>query len=518
MKRGSMRTRRLRRAVVFAAVVLTTGITPAAAWAAEPATGSIAGVLTHEGDALVTVNLFTTGGMAAGQTTSDSAGRFSFPAVAPGGYKVQFGLPSRYDQQIQWASQQTGFTKATVFAVTSGQTTEVDDTMLDPGVVEIVATDADTGSPVDDICASQYENFETDCGGDDGVLRLTDLDDGKYRLYISSPSGLHARTVVDDVTVKFGTVTRVPVRLKPTTAIRTTVLDKATGAPVPGVCVAALTLTSGGVDSSTCDQSQNVTDENGEIQLGELDAGEYTLLAIPEWLPYGIQWVGPSGGVGSQYKALRVVANVGAASTVAPIRLDPPASISGTITDAATGEPSLYACAAVMPSANIQDPPFGASCTQWDGGGHYSIDTLGPYKWPVQFTPYQDDKAAVWSGGAVDRKAATLVQAGGSTELNAQLPSAGEGMRLKVLDPDGMPYQGWLNATAYNARTGDFVDEFDYSYRSLSQVLAQPVKIRFSVDGYKSGWYGGSNFATAKSARVDPDNPTTVTIRLQPED
>jgi len=515
-----MNTWRLRRVVVFAvAAAIAVGGSPAAARAADPEPGSITGTITQEGDAPITVNLFTTAGAAAGQTQADDAGRFTVPAVAPGTYKVQFVQQiSRFDERIQWARQQLGFTRATTFTVTSAATTVVDDTMLGAGVVEIVATDAESGAPIDDICAGQNEWLATDCGATRGVLRLTNLPEGRHPIHVISSDGLHARTAVDNVEVAFGTVTRVPVRLTPTTAIRTTVVDKATGEPVPDVCVAALTLTSGGVDGDTCDWSRNHTDENGAVLLGELPPDEYTLIAVPQRQSYGIQWVGPTGGVGSQYKALRVVAQSGRLNVVDPIRLDPPATISGTITDEATGEPSLYACASVVPSANIQDPPFGSSCTQWEGEGRYSIDTLGPYAWPVQFTPYRDDTAAVWSGGAVDRKAAALIKAGPSTVLDAQLPSVGEGMRLKVLDPDSSSYSGWLQAAAYNARTGDFVGEFDYSYKALSQVLEQPVRIRYYVDGYQSGWYGGTNFATAKNARVRPGNPTTVTIRLQPED
>ncbi len=514
--RELMSARTFGRGAVLALAVLTAvSGAPAVASAREPTTGSITGTITRDGGGSVTVNLFTTAGAAAGQVSSDDAGRYAFPSVTPGAYKLQFG----HDERFQWAYRQSGFTRAAVIQVTAGSTAVVDDTMLQPGVVEIVATDAETGEPVTSLCAGIWEHLQTDCGGTDGVLRLTDLDDGTHRLYLRSPDGLHARTRLDDVVVAFGRVTRVEAKLRPTTAIRTTVVDRTTGEPVPDVCVAALPLVFGGVDGTTCDWSRNHTDENGEILLGELEPGEYTLLAVPERLPYGLQWVGRNGGVGSQYKALRIQAQARQASAVGPIRLDPPATISGTITDAETGDPLLYACASVLPPRGLGDPALGASCTQWEGEGHFAIENLGPYDWPVRFSPYRDDHAVIWSGGATDRKAATLVRAGATepTVLHGRLREVGEGMRLHVVEPDGQPYLRWLQAEAYNARTGDYVGEFDSSYRTLTGVAEQPVRIRYWVDDFADGWHGGTNFATATNARVRPDAPATVKVTLRPE-
>lgn len=170
---------------------------------------------------------------------------------------------------------------------------------------------------------------------------------------------------------------------------------------------ATIQVAAGGttVVDGTCDFYRNHTDEAGQIFLGELEPGDYTLLVVPERLPYGIQWVGRNGGVGSQYKALRIHGESRRVSTVGPIQLDPPATISGTITDAQTGEPLLYAGATVLPSKGLGDPPLGSSCTQWESEGRYSIDTLGPYDWPVRFSPYRDQHAAIWSSGVADRTA-----------------------------------------------------------------------------------------------------------------
>jgi hypothetical protein len=502
-------------AAVAAGLLAVTAFGPGVAQAAEPDTGVVTGRLAKSGAGTATVNLFTTAGASAGQVTSDADGRYTFPAVTPGSYKVQFGFGGRW----QWAYQQLGFTRAAVVEVASGGTAVVDDTMLDPGRVEIVATDAVTGAPVNEICASQWEHIETDCGATGGVLKLSNLSDGTYTLYLTSSDGLHARTTLEDVTVAFGKVTRIEVALTPTSAITTTVRDRATGEPVADVCVAALPLVFGAIDDDTCDWSRNYTDEQGRVTLEELTPGEYTLIAAPMRNDaLGLQWVGKKGGTGSQYKALRINAGAGALSTVPDVLLDPAASITGTIRDAETGEPMVNGCAAILPTKQGSSG-FGTNCTMWDSEGRYTLSGLGPYDWPVQYSyfyDYNEPYAAYWSGGAADRKAATPIKAGveQSTVADATLQKLGVGLTFTTRTPDGQPYGRQLEAEVYNARTGDYVKSLSYA-ASLDGLVAQPTRIKYwTYDPYRLAWYGGTNFATADNVRADPAKPGKVKITV----
>lgn len=512
-----MRTRGFTRAAAVGAAVLlvVTTFAPGVARADEPGTGAVTGRLAKQGDGVVTVNLFTTAGASAGQVVSDADGRYAFPAVPPGQYKIQFGFGGRW----QWAHQQLGFTRATAVAVTSGDTAIVDDTMLDPGRVEIVATDAVTGRPVDEFCASRWEGIETDCGATGGVLKLTNLEDGTYTLYLTSSDGLHARTQLDDVKVTFGKVTRIEVALTPTAAITTTVVDRATGEPVADICVAALPLVFGGIDGDTCDWSRNHTDEAGRVTLEELTPGEYTLLAVPSRrATHGMQWVGKNGGTGNQYKALRINAVAGELSTAPHVRLDPAASITGTIRDGETGEPMVNGCAAVLPSKRGAGA-FGSNCTTWDSEGRYTLSGLGPYDWPVQYSyfyDYSEPYAAYWSGGVADRKAATPVKAGidEPAVADATLRKVGTGLTFTAKTPDGQPYDRQFEAEVYNARTGDYVKSLSHAW-SLDGMVAQPTRVKYwTYDPYTVGWYGGTNFATADNVRADPAKPGKVKVTV----
>lgn len=507
----SIRRKLLGAATATAALVLL----HAAPAAAHPdGSGSITGQITKHGPGPVTVNLFTTAGAAAGQVSSDEDGRYRFGDVPSGAYKLQFGHNGKY----QWAHQQLGFSKADVVRVVDGADVVVDDTMLKAGVVEVIATDAVSGDLVDTICADQWEMYQRYCGGTDGVLRLTDLAEGKHTIYVRSSDGLHASSEVRDVEVSWGKVTFVEVALKPTAAFTTSVVDRATGEPVADVCVALLPVVFGGTDDDTCDSFRNYTDETGKLTVGGLEPGEYTVLAVPRDEAHGLQWVGKTGGVGSQYKAQRLVLSAGKVTTLAPIRLDPATTISGVIKAAATGEPITYGCASVLPHRGGGfGVAKGADCSDWGGEGQYTISGLGPYDWPVQFSHTYDDYTPVWSGGASDRKSATPVQTrvGAPGTADVALQPATVSLRLRVIDGAGQRYDGPLYLTVFNARTGDYVGELEHD-GTVMGLGDQVVRLQYQVDDdFKDGWHGGTNFATATNVRAKADKETKVTITLQ---
>ncbi|MDQ3790949.1 MAG: hypothetical protein M3422_27410, partial [Actinomycetota bacterium] len=92
------------------------------------------------------------------------------------------------------------------------------------------------------------------------------------------------------------------------------------------------------------------------------------------------------------------------------------------------------------------------SCSQADGT--YTLNGLGPYKWPVEFPDFSGKHAWVWSGNAPDRFAATpvAVRAGRSTTANVTLPLGGK-LTGTVVGAT-LPNQ-WITVYATNTRTGD---------------------------------------------------------------
>lgn len=515
---------RLGRALAVTAAVLATVTTvPAGAAFADDA-GSITGTITRPGGGAVTVNLWTTAGGSAGQVKSGADGHYTFASVAAGQYKVQFGSPSGFDPQWQWAYQKFSFSSATVIDVAAGGATEVDDTYAPHTGVRLTATDAVSGAPVDAICASRYSNFGADCGATDGVLTLDDLSPGTYDIYVTSSDGLHAARTMKDVKVTTGTLSDVPVALTPTGAITTTVLDRATGDPVPSVCVVPLTLAFGAFTSQMCQfGGDNYSADDGTVTLGGLTPGTYTLLANPEYTTYGLQWVGAKGGTGSQYKAKKITVAAGQSVVAPTIELDPAASITGVITDAATGEPLSGGCASVMPwRPGDGNSAVGPYCLEYWTDGKYTIPNLGPYAWPVQFSYPStiDTYASSWSGGASNRKAATLVTAGidAPGEADATLTQVGPGLTVAAKSSDGQVVDSSLDIDVFNAKTGDFVKTMSYTH-TLDGVAPQPVRLQyFAGSYYVPGWYGGTDFASATAVKVNPDKPKTIHLTLQYSD
>jgi Carboxypeptidase regulatory-like domain len=489
-------------------------VIPAGAAQAEEATGTITGHITKESTGQVTVNLWTTGGASAGQVLSDEDGNYTLPAVVPGTYKVQFGFRGRW----QWAYQKLGFSAAEVINVSTGGTAIVDETLLLPGAVEVVATDAVSGLPVNNYCAGTFHD-PNQCGATNGVMRLDHFEFGPDTVYIKSSDGLHARTQVDNVSVVLGQITRLEVSLTPTAVIATTIVDRQTGQPVPGVCVAVLPLVFHELADDTCQFGPNYSDEQGRIRLGELAPGEYTLLVIPDDQIHGIQWVGRDGGTGSQYSALKIRAAAGVVSTPGNVLLDGVASITGVVRDGVTGEPlpSFYGCASVIPGSTYG---LGPACGSYEDG-KYLLTNLGPYAWPVNFHHYYDYSypyAGIWSGGAGDRRNATLVPAGVGTptEYNGSLVQTGPRLRFDVRYADGQVYNGYFAYFLYNARTGDLVKSDSlYNGWQVPGLADQSLKIRYTI-GYPNGlhWHGGTNFATAKAVALTQGGLTTVKIVL----
>lgn len=496
---------------------LTTSLTATPAYAEDPTPGAITGHVVTEKPGSVTVNLFTTDGASGGQVLTDADGNFRFADVPVGTYKIQYGFLGRY----QWSHEKLGYSTADIVTVASGQTATLpEETMLLPGVVEVVATDATTGAPVDAFCAGVQE-YSLQCGATGGHLRLENLESGSYTLHLRSSDGLHARQEVKGVTVVLGQTTRVEVSLRPTTAITTTVVDRATGEPVPYTCVAVLPMVFGALDDQTCQWDVNYTDDQGRITVGELAPGDYTVLVLPGDDVHGMQWVGRNGGVGRQQDALLVTGEGGRLSTVPTVRLDPAARITGTIRDADTKEPLGNGCAAVLPVRQGSFVPgVGPFCAGSDGV--YTVPTLGPYEWPLEFSHFYDyvePYAAVWSGGAADRKTAKAIRAGVDQPgvADASLTRSGARLGFTVTSQDGQPYNGWFAGEVYNATTGDLVKEFSfYSGPRVVEGLAdQAVKVRYGPAlSSPGGWYGGTDRDSAKSVRVRHDRTSQITIVL----
>jgi hypothetical protein len=331
-----------------------------------------------------------------------------------------------------------------------------------------------------------------------------------YTLWVT-PDELHHSEMVRDVAVTANATARTTVKVRPAAVITTTVVDAATGEPVANTCVQAFTLRFGGTGDSTgwC------SDEQGKVRVGPIDGSKYTLFALPQDGVHGAQWVGANGGTGSQYKARLVDAKVGQVTEVPSIKLDKAGSVTGVITDEATGAPLPGTCAAFLPFAASPagNGVFG-SCT--DPNGRYTISNLGPYDWPIEFVAF-DDHAWEWSGNATNRLVATPVKVtvGQTATANAAL---GKGVKLtgKVLDAPGRPLQQ-NTVMAHNVVTGDNTGTYSQERTPYDIVLHGNQLVIISV----FVWETESRFWYNRARTVERATPVwipasgTKTVNLQ---
>ncbi|MFD6682509.1 carboxypeptidase regulatory-like domain-containing protein [Micromonospora parva] len=286
--------------------------------------------------------------------------------------------------------------------------------------------------------------------------------------------------------------------------VRTVVRDAATGAPVPRACAALVPVDAAALAAVTLGEDQlgrygGCSDEQGVLVTGDVAPGRYRLLVRPyDTTTHGWQWVGRHGGTGERERARVVQVRAGAVTAVPDVRLDPPGTVVGVVTDAATGAPVPRARVMVVPY--VPDPKYDDHGPMTDDDGRYTITGLGPYHWPVQFAAA--GLATVWSGGVGGRQQArpVRVRARQTVTLNQALP-AGTPFSGEVRVDELLTY---AQVIAFDAATGDLAGVADVgSGYALRLLPGQRVKLRCDCAYAPPVWHrDAAGFDAATGVRV----------------
>ncbi|MBM0202505.1 carboxypeptidase regulatory-like domain-containing protein [Micromonospora sp. NPDC051227] len=291
-------------------------------------------------------------------------------------------------------------------------------------------------------------------------------------------------------------------------SVRTVVRDAATGAPVPRACaslvpVDAAALAAIGIGEDQLGRYGGCADEQGVLVTGDVAPGRYRLLVRPyDTTAHGWQWVGRHGGTGERERAQVVQVRAGAVTSAPNVWLDPPGTIVGVVTDAATGAPVFRARVMVVPY--VPHPKYDDHGPTTDEEGRYTITGLGPYHWPVQFAAA--GLATVWSGGVGSRQQArpVRVRAQQTVTLNQALP-AGTPLSGAVRVDELLTY---AQVIAFDAATGDLAGVADVgSGYALRLLPGQRVKLRCDCAYTPPVWHrdaAGFDAATAVRVRRAP--------------
>jgi hypothetical protein len=501
----------LRMTGVAAAVIAILPLLAAPAQADAAPTGAIEGrIIDRAGagaDATVTVHATDDSYQDYAYTWDLGDGRYRIDDLPPGQYQV-----SLYDNRhgTQWVPGKETRDEATVFTVGEGETVTVDDQWLPMGTVKVRVGDADTGKPVPEPCVTiRSTPQDRQACGTRGLVVLTDVPPGWWEITVGGgASYFPAEDQSRHVTVVRGRTTSYTVTLAPAAAIKTKVVDAATGAPLSDTCVR---LVDAVWSAMSAHMGQTCTDSDGSLELGPYSGGWtvnlYAYQSPNPWEPpavrYGDQWVSADGGTGDQREALKVKIVEKKTRVIPTIRMDPPATITGTVRDAAGGAPVSGVCAYPYAWHPGQGGIFGKHCSNAEG--RYTIDDVGPYRWPIEFTPYPNSGYAwQWSGDVADRFAATYApaQLGTPATVDANLVRGGS---VVGTVSDGTEPVDAAYVAAYNRRTRDFAGPtWAYSDRqgafSLPGFRTQNLWVEYYAKE-KGCWYG-----------TGPDAPTPVKV------
>ncbi|MFR9774611.1 hypothetical protein ACL02O_00940 [Micromonospora sp. MS34] len=441
-------------------------------------------------------------------------GRYQIDNVPPGRYRI-----SVYDnvRGYQWVPRQETRDAATVFDVADGDSLVVDEQLLPLGEIEARVTDAVTGAPVPRPCLYVFGGHDGSVCGTDGLVRVPDVQPGSWETEVTGGASYFPADPRPTIDVQRGQVTKVSYALRPGAAIATTVRDAATSAPVDGICVHLVKPRWGG---QSAHMPRYCSGADGHLEVGpfeDTELGTWQLYAFQATNPYdppakryGDQWVTADGGSGDQREALLVTFKAGQTITLPAIRVDPPGTITGTVRNA-SGAVVPGVCTYPFAFNPGQGAIFGKNCANAEG--RYTIDALGPYRWPVEFAPTTNSGYAwQWSGDVADRYAATYTQVspGGTATVDAKLVTGGV-LAGTVTDPADPWASGYV--WTYNARTGDVAANSGYfSNGSGGSFTAaghrtQDVYVQYLVN--KDCWYG---VRSATTVQVKAGATTTLAM------
>ncbi|MEV7228561.1 carboxypeptidase-like regulatory domain-containing protein [Polymorphospora sp. NPDC051019] len=468
------------------------------------ATGAIAGRFvdkTGAGIGHAEVIAYPTYGDSA-YTMTDETGAYRFDDLIVGDYKVSFVDPTTGRRQYAYGVGNSE--DAATIVVQANATATVDDTLIDGGELRVTATDSGTGAPLTAFCAHlEGPSYGYECTTSSEIL-FDGIAIGRYIVSINpAPSSLYLDGKAQaTVTANATTDVAVPVTLGG--ALTAMVSNRATGAPVAGVCVA--TVAAG--TARLPDGEPHCSDGAGQIDIRPLEPGDYHIFVRPrESTGLGAQWLGANGGTGAASSAKRITVTAGATTAAPAVLLDPAGAITGVVRGA--DNTPLADVGVALTSIH---PGLGGNYPRTDQNGRYTVSGLGPYAWPLFFMDHQH--ARQWSGGTANRMVAKKIQvtSGATATYDIRLKT-GTVITGSIRDRAGQPVPD-AYLMAHSALTQDIIgikweNGDTYEMRVLAPELVKVWALAYVDDQEVEFWYdNGTDFASARTVAVPAQGRT----------
>lgn len=456
----------------------------------------------------MTVAAYNLSGTRRGFTTTNGAGNFSI-ILPPGDYKFV-----AYDDAGVFAPSffrdQDSFDTANVVTVQTGKP-QTNITFFLPLAIRVAGIVTDTARvPIADATVLVYAANKTYLGfmttGADGRFAFT-LPPGAYRFVAIDPSFQFAAGFPSDAT-SFETSpvislnagqskTDLTIRLERGGRVEGDVIDRATGAPIRGITVAAY-------NGDGTMRTSVTTGANGHYTI-LLPPGSFRIAAFDSNLVYATQFYPQQPNFA---RAISISPTTGQTISLQPFTLSHGGRISGTVTD-------QFSHAAVT----------GSIVQAFDDNGLLTAETVsidGTYRLVLPPGNYrlvaadpQFHYAPGYSGAAKNFDSATTVSVAADTDTTVSFALArGTLVTGSVVDETHQPIPG-IQVSALDANQ-DRVATATTAADGTFRLVVVPDKYKFiAVDPnglYRVAYMGGTSFADARSVNVDSTGAPPLTV------
>ncbi len=423
-----------------------------------------------------------------GETSTDASGHYTVAGLPGGDYKVEFyGFP----YVTEWWNNQPDFDTADTVSVTPGVDTPGIDSALDRGgSISGTVTDSLTGLPIAGVGVSAYSlsldyyigSTWTDASGE---YTLDGLGGGDYKVRFQVTAGYVTEWWNDQPT--FGTADPVAVILGADTPgidaalaaggrISGTVTDQATGAPLQYAWVSVYNSDYDYVGGAS-------TDALGHYALGPLPGGDYRVYFYTD-APYYSEWWNDKAG----FDSADIVTVVGGSDTPGiDAALTRGGSISGTVTDASSGNP--------LQNVRVWVYDYSGSQVNWgwtDSSGHYVVGPLDSGNYRVRFWDevhlgeWWDNKPTYQTADLV-----TVVVGIDTPGVDAALTTGGGSISGTVTDQVTGEPLWYAQVSVYDL--GDHLVGYSWSdatgHYTVGGLVGGDYKVAFDDYPYVSEWW-----------------------------
>lgn len=473
---------------------------------------AISGRITEQGSGAAISYAYVTAfnaatGSVAGYGYTDSTGSYNITGLATGNYKLLFNA-SGYAQQ--WYSGKSDRTSADIVAVSAPDSVSgIDVALVKGGGISGTVTDPVSGAGIAYVAVSVINAATSSAvayGSSlaDGSYQIPALAPGDYKIqffpqsssgylpqwYKNQPDQASAATVTVVAGLTSGGIS---VILQKGGSVSGTVTDSATGAPIAGVMVVAFDASGSFFQSASTDATGAYTlvGMNGSYKLN-FWGGDY----LQGWY-----------GGDSRQTATSLTVAAQTATTGINKALTKGGSITGTITDSATGTVIPYAGVAAFDATSGEVAGYGSS----DANGSYSITGLATGSYKVRFSGagYLEQ----WSGGTGDQASAVAVAVTvlrSTSGVNAALVKGGSITGTVTDKRNGAPLAGvWITLYSQDRQWAWSAGTDSKGVYQVTGLPAGGYKIQASGgNGFAAQWYGGADQSSAATVTVAP--PATV--------